>query len=516
MPLIRVPGAGAVGVNKDLSQHELPNNAWTSALNIRFLDGLAYQFFGHGQVYDDPLGTPQFVQPCNIAGERYWIYACAGKVYCVTITDGAAVHTDISPLTARAGTPNAWTAGLLSGLPVLNAGDGKPPMVWDLKTTGRFIDLPNWPAGVSCKSMRSFRNFLVALGITKPGGSYPYMVKWSQPADPGSVPTSWDAADATMDSGETDLAEGYDPIVDGLQLRDTFMIYKESSCWRMDFTGGPYVFRFSKVLGTSGALNRNCIAEIDGFHVVLTGSDVIVHDGTTATSVLDKQTRRYLFQNIDVNGVGLCFVFKNPFFNEVFVCYPSIGSASCDMAMVWNYVDKTVSFRQVPALNHAAFGMVDKGLQGNWAQDPAPWSSDRTVWDAPDLVPTTARVIMASSLGKLHMLDSSTSFDGAIPQAHIERRGLSFGEPESMKLVRGVRPRIMGSPGETVLIRVGGQTDPWAEPEWGPIMPHVIGQQVANDCFVSGRYIALRLETGTAYEWRLDSFDLDVEPAGWW
>ena len=71
MPLIRVPGAGAVGVNKDLSQHELPNNAWTSALNIRFLDGLAYQFFGHGQVYDDPLGTPQFVQPCNIAGERY-------------------------------------------------------------------------------------------------------------------------------------------------------------------------------------------------------------------------------------------------------------------------------------------------------------------------------------------------------------------------------------------------------------------------------------------------------------
>lgn len=34
MPLVRVPAVGAVGVIKDLSQHELPNNAWTDAKNI--------------------------------------------------------------------------------------------------------------------------------------------------------------------------------------------------------------------------------------------------------------------------------------------------------------------------------------------------------------------------------------------------------------------------------------------------------------------------------------------------
>jgi hypothetical protein len=32
----------------------------------------------------------------------------------------------------------------------------------------------------------------------------------------------------------------------------------------MDYIG-TYVFRFSKVLGTSGAMNRNCIIELDGF-----------------------------------------------------------------------------------------------------------------------------------------------------------------------------------------------------------------------------------------------------------
>lgn len=516
MTIIRVPQAGAIGVNRDMSSHELPPNAWTDAKNIRFLDGMAYQFYGHGEVYDSPSYTPQHVIPCNVAGQRYWIYATAGKTFAVTITGGGAVHSDITHATPRTGVANQWTSTLLSGIPILNAGDGTAPMSWNLNTANKFVDLANWPASTSCKSLRAFKNFLVALNVTKSGNNYPYMVKWSHPADPGSVPVSWDITDTTKDAGETDLAEGQDPIVDGLQLRDSFMIYKESSIWRMDYTGGPFVFRFSKVLGTSGAINRNCIVEVDGFHVVLTGSDVISHDGQSANSVLDKQTRRYLFQNIDVNAVDKCFVFKNPFFNEVFVCYPSIGSTSCDMAMVWNYKDKTVSFRQIPNLNHAAFGPVDNGLIGNWAQDSAPWDSDLSLWDGPDFVPSTSRTILASANTKLYMMDSSSSFDGVIPSAYMERRGLSFGSPEQIKLIRGVRPRIIGSTGQTVTIKVGYSDDPYLDPTWVSTMQHTIGSTVANDCLVSGRYIAIRFETGSAYQWRLDSYDLDVVEGGMW
>jgi hypothetical protein len=518
MPLVRVPSVGAVGVIKDLSQHELPNNAWTDAKNIRFLDGYAYQFYGHGEVYNSPSFTPQYVMPCNVGGNRYWVYATASKIFCVTITGGVAVHTDITPASARSGVTNKWTGTLLSGVPILNSGDtSNGPMYWSLNPANKFAELPNWPANTYCKSLRSFKNFLIALNVTKSGQNYPFMVKWSHPADPGALPVTWDQTDATKDAGEADLAEGYDPIVDGLQLRNSFMIYKQASCWRMDYIGGPYVFQFSKVLGTSGALNPNCVVEVDGFHVVLTGSDVIVHDGQSAQSVLDKQTRRYLFQNIDVDNPDKCFVFKNPFFNEVFVCYPSIGSSSCNMAMVWNYKDRTVSFREIPNINHAASGPVDNGLIGNWAQDSAPWDSDLTLWNGPDFVPSTARAIMASANTKLYMMDSSASFDGVIPHAYIERRGLSFGAPETIKLVRGIRPRIVGNTGEKVKLRVGwSNDDPYADPTWGPVMEHVIGDTIANDCLVSGRYIAIRFETGTAYQWRLDSYDLDVETGGSW
>ena len=522
MPLVRVPNAGLAGVNKDLSQHELPINVWSDARNIRFLDGYAYQFYGHGEVYNSPAVVPHHLIPATIGTQRYWLYAGLAKVYAVTISGGVATHTNLTRQTTGvdvdySGAPNSWTSTLLGGIPILNAGNTvDPPQMWSLNIANRLTALTNWPANTYCKALRSYKNYLVALNVTKAGTNYPFMVKWSHPADPGGVPITWDPTDPTKDAGETDLAEGYDPIVDGLQLRDSFMIYKEASVWRMDFVGGPYVFRFQKVLGTSDALNRNCICEIDGFHFVLTGSDVIVHDGQSATSVLDKQSRRFLFQNMDVDNVSKAFVFKNPFLNEVFVCYASIGSTWPDKAMVWNYKDKTVSFRDIPNLNHANFGPVDNGLYGNWAQDSAPWDSDLTAWNGPDFTPSTARVMMASNDQKLYLLDASASFDGVIPNAYLERRGLSFDQPEMMKLVKGIRPRIVGNTGDTVNIRVGGQTDPWAEPTWGPVMTHTIGSTIANDCFVSGRYIAIRFETGTAYQWRLDSYDIDVEASGMW
>jgi hypothetical protein len=114
------------------------------------------------------------------------------------------------------------------------------------------------------------------------------------------------------------------------------------------------------------------------------------------------------------------------------------------------------------------------------------------------------------------MLDSSASFDGAIPNAFLERRGLSFEVPENIKLVRGIRPRISGNIGDTVQIQIGSQDDPFTEPVWGEVMNHVIGQTISNDCLISGRYIAIRFATGTAFQWRLDSFDLDVQQRGIW
>lgn len=521
MALINVSNAGKVGVISDLSVHDLPLEAWSDCANIRFLDGSALMFYGHGSVYGTPAVTPHHVLPLNVAGNRYWLYASLNKIYAVSNATGSAVHTNLTRQTSGAdvdyaATENSWTSTLLGGIPILNAGNTTDaPQQWNLSLASKFETLSNWPANTYCKSLRSYKNFLIALNVTKSGTSFPFMVKWSHPADPGSVPVTWDPADTTKDAGETDLSEGYDPIIDGLALRDSFMIYKENSCYRMDYTGGTFVFRFQKVLGTSGALNRNCIVEVDGFHVVLSGSDVIVHDGQTATSVLDKQTRRTLFQDFDVENTHKAFVFKNPFVNEVFICYASIGNTTPNKAVVWNYKDRTVSFRDLPNLNHAAYGPVDNGLQLNWESDAAPWDSDLTAWNGPDYTPDTARVLLASNDTKLFLLDGSASFDGVIPSAYLERVGLSFDAPEAIKTVRRIRPRIVGNTGETVIVKIGASDDPYLPPTY-TTMTHTIGSTVSDDCFVSGRYIAIRFESGTAFTWKLDSYTLDLQTRGEW
>jgi hypothetical protein len=520
--MIRIGPAGAVGVIKDANPNNLQNEAWTDSRNVRFLDGSAWQSFGHGEVYPGAPVKPHHVLPVNVGASRYWVYAGLSKIHAVTGADGSTVHTNLTRQTAGAdvdyaGAANAWTSTSLSGIPILNPGNGvDPPQRWDLDPAHRCVALDNWPAATFCRSLRAFKSQLVALNVTKAGVNFPFMVKWSHPADPGSVPISWDPADPTMDAGEADIAEGGDPVMDGLQLGGTFVVYKEQSVWRMDYTGGPFVQAFTKVLGSSGAMNRNCIVEVEGRHLVLTGSDVVVHDGQSAESVLDRQARRALFQAIDAQAAGRCFVFKNPFLNEIFVCYPEAGATTPNMALVWNYRDRTIGFREIPDLNHAAFGPVEAGLAQPWDGDASPWASDITNWNAGEFTPDSARVLMASDQQKLFLLDSSTTFDGILPTAFVERRGLSLGAPEALKLVRGVRAHIQGAAGEAVRVRVGSADDPYADPVWRADMTHVIGSSVACDCLVTGRYIAVRFEGAGAYQWRLDGFDLDVEAAGTW
>ena len=513
MTIIRVQGVGSAGVNKDVSQHELPIQVWTDANNMRFLDGAASQALGYKEIYPTAEVVPFHVMPVNILGVRAWLYAGANKIY--TVINGP-THTNITRQTASvdvdyAATRNSWTSCLIGGIPILNNGVDLPQQ-WLL--TGKATALSAWPTDYTCSVVRTYKNSLIALNITKAGVNYPFMVKWSHPADPGSVPVTWDITDATKDAGEADLSDGYDKIVDGLALRDSFMIYKETSVWRMDFTGGAYVYRFQKVLGASGALSKNCIVELDGVHFVLSSSDCVVHDGQTATSVLDKQTRRELFRQIDQSNSEKCFVFVNRLYNEVFVCYPSLGNTTCNKALVWNFVDKTVSFRDMPNLNHAYSGAVDDFGGATWASEADVWDADTTLWDGTQSSLTRSLSVLAGDSQKLYLLDSGATFDTVPVVAYLERVGLSFGAPEKIKLMSRIRPRIYGSNGSTVNVYVGSSDDPYGSVTYKDPVPFVIGETVNVDQFISGRYLAIKFETGTALMWRMDSYDIDISEAG--
>lgn len=520
MAWVRVPLIGSEGVNKDLSPHELPPQAWTGAENVRFLEGSVEQALGWAAIYGTTLHVPlhvRFLRAGN--GTRYWVYCGAGKIGVAYNNEGVASHADLTRVSGDySAAVNSWTSTVLSGIPIFNPGNEvDPPQTWSLNVASRCAALPNWPVGLFCRSMRAFNNRLVALNITRSGTNYPYMVKWSHPADPGAVPSSWDETDATLDAGEAELAVGGDAIVDGMPLRDSFLIYKERSIWRMDFVGGLAIFRFQQVLGSSGALNRNCIVEVDGVHVVLTRDDLIVHDGQSPRSVLDNISRRQLFNEIGAQNIGACFLAHNPYFREVLVCYPAGASTTCNRALVWNYGNRTVSFREVPAVYGADVGENDETVDASWDSDADSWESDISTWAGGAYLNNAQRLVMASNESRLHLMDGSALFGGVLPTASVERIGLSMGSPETIKRVRSVRPRISGSPGAQIQVSVGAADDPYTTPLWSSTATFTVGESMSCDVMTTGRYIGLRIVApANSFRWRLDSLDIDVVPAGRW
>jgi hypothetical protein len=512
MPILTVGNVGG-GVNKDQSVHELPPSIWTDALNIRFRNNSVTPVLGELQVMGTPQVVPYHVLPVLVAGVQHWLYAGANKIYDVTGT----THTNITRQTAGVdvnynASRNGWTSTVLGGIPILN-NPNDAPQQWLL--TGKATALTNFPANTTCAVMRAFKGYLIALDVTKTATRYPYLVKWSTRADPGSVPASWDHTDATRDAGEFDLAEGYDYIIDGLALRDGFMIYKRSSVWRIEEIGGVFVFKSSKVLGTSGALNRNCIAEIDGQHFVLTNEDVVIHDGFQSQSILDEVARRELFEDIDPTYSDRAFVFKNPAYSEMLVCYPQIGQQLCTRALVWNWKTKAVSFRDIDDLNHAAAGPVSVSTSGaTWATIVGTWANITRRWASAGTTLDTTRVLMASDNTKLLVADETLTFNGTAISSYVERRGLNLGDTQRRKLVTDVTPRISGVAGQTVLIYIGGSDEPYGDPTYQTALTYTIGTTVTVHGFAESRYPAIKFASGTSSSWKLDSFDIEYRFTG--
>ena len=224
--ILPVSNVGQFGIASDLQPHEMPLNAWSGGQNVRFRDGYVEKFKGYSEVFVTPLWTPYWLLPAPFGSSFFWLYASLAKVGATDMS----THADITRLAGdySATADISWTGDVLGGIPVITNGVD-PPQMWNLPSLStKLSNLTNWPANYTCRVIRTFKQFLIALDIVKATSTrYPQMVKWSHPADPQTVPVSWDETDATKDAGEFNLSETGDFAIDAFSLRDIKVIYKE-------------------------------------------------------------------------------------------------------------------------------------------------------------------------------------------------------------------------------------------------------------------------------------------------
>lgn len=526
--MIRYPisALGQHGVVQDVLPHELPLNAWSGGRNVRFFDGFVEKFLGHTQVFGAPSVAPYFLLPAVSGTSFFWLYAGLTKVY---VWNGSA-HTNITRQTGAVDVDYAatadknWTGCVLGGIPILNNGVDAPQM-WNPQTVAtKLAALTNWPANTTCGAMRAFKQFLVALDVTKTGTRYPYMVKWSHPAAPGVVPSSWDETLATVDAGEWELKETKGYVLDCLRLKDTNVIYKEDSVHGMQFIGGTQIFRFFEMFPDFGAMSRRCAAVLtNGSHVVLTPDDIVVHNGQTAQSIIESRVRRELFKDINPDTTSRSFVVVTPR-KEVWFCYARRDAMFPNRALVWNFVSNTFGFRDLPNVAHIELGvnLSSAGTPDSWDADTAEWDADATAWNDATFTTAFRRALMAAPVDtQILLADNDASFNGTAMTSYVERTGLGLPlkkdappDFDTRKFLTRLWPRIEGTLGGQVNVYVGSQDKIGGPITWGSPQVYTIGTSDSVEPLVNARLHAIRYESTSNIEWRLHGHEVEIRAAG--
>lgn len=466
--MVRLVPARVVS-EKDAAPWLLKEDVWTLVVNARVKGPGS---LGPVRATKEILEAPEEISEVVAAGDR-WIVA-SGNV--LISWDGQTSANKSRPEGYGGGD---WSGELFGGVPIFT-NNVDPPQFQEGNSA--FQDLPGWPVGWRAKSVRGYRNFLVAFGVSDAGTPLPHTIRWSHPAEPGAVPISWDIADPTKDAGEISLPDAEaGGIVEVAPLGQDLMVYKERSIWRMRFVGTPFVFELQQVVRGTGAKGRGCVAQIGPGHAVWTSDDdLVLFDGVSVRSVAAGKFREFM------RGLGMPFLFprKN---GELWMFFSN-------EAVIWNW---EFDFFSVVTL-----GNVKKAVRGRAGVPTAVWDEVSGVWDWASErwnmdVPAGEEFELVVRGNRLEVLEG-----GGVLPAVLERKFLPLPAGKGFRwLLR--RVDVAGRPEPQVFVSAEhkwGDPEPFREVFWYPWAP------------ISGEALSLRLVFSGDFEF--GAVDCDVVPVG--
>lgn len=506
-----------LGIAPDLTQSAAPPDVWTIVRNAYARNGMERPR-GVAEIWPDQLVVPRWLLPTRSATSPYfWLY---GHNSGIGGTDGA--NFDLTPVGFVGNSAfNVWSGGNLNDVPVMC--NGAVPWWWDGLTASPLAVLPGWPVGWRTRAIRPFKYHLIAMDVDAGTGDYiPDLLHWSAAAAPGTVPASW-VPSAANEAGSAQLSSTPGGIVDGAPLRGTFVIYKETSAYIMQYVGGANVMNVSQLFSDVGILTRNCIAELENLHVVLTDGDVIAHDGQTAQSIADSTIRRTLLQVIDASSQKACFVFPHTPPGEVWICVPEPGATYPTIAAVWDRQRAKWGVRDLTTTrpSHIAQGVVPYAATfgTRWVDGGATtWAETTWAWEYSGPSPSKFSLMGASSLRTVLVTFDQTNADlGAIVRGSLERRLLDFASPDTVKTVRRVWIKAAGPTGCKLGVQIAGSLSPGEQPTYGPIAYVEPGVRMDAPLYATGRYISIKITDAcesVLQPWRINDVTFEFDERG--
>lgn len=320
MPIVPLRDLGKYGVITDIDPYNLPSQAWSMGVNVRFRNNAVSRAPVFRNV--SALGTsePRFLVGASPSSGLDLVFIGYQNGTVTRFANGVESAYSISGYTPSLA-EGTWSSTSLAGVVYINRPDRVP---WSIGPSDTQLStLANWDSTWRAQLLRTCGGSLVALNVTKGATNIPTMVKTSSFPLSGAVPASWDITVANTLATENILAEMRGSIVDAQNLGNALIIYGKQEAWLMQPDQSTQVFSYRKLPFNKGAINANCSVEIDGRHYVFGNDDIWAHDGYSEVSVCDKKTRDFIFNSINASKSARFFVVYNQRLNQLHFCYVS-------------------------------------------------------------------------------------------------------------------------------------------------------------------------------------------------
>ena len=531
MPNLPIRGLGSVGVVTDVDPYSLPINAYTRAKNVRFDSGKVTRGPIFRGVSPAVTWSPKFAYGLTALTGYDTVLVADTSFDIHELSNGAfAQRYNGSHSTSTA----AVTATTLADVQYMNREDLAP--VHRAPGATDFTALPNWPSGYTTASLRSFGDFLLALGTVEGTVSFPNRVRFSDPVVANAVPTTWDETDLTNSAGFNDLVQMQTPIIDGATLGSNFLVYSQDQVWGMEFVGGAFIFNFRKLFDDAGVINQNCIEEVEGKHYVFDRDDIYVTDGNTRASICDGRVRDYIFGGMDNSKTDVCFVLHNALLEELYFCYHSGDDMAeytdgdfCNRAAVYNYKEDVWSFQDLPNVVSGSEANINSttsyadatqsydNIGGSYHDQESPYTRH------PLVVSQGGSGVAGSKVYGIDLVDEGSlaqAIDPAVSkEVLLERIGLDLDEMgvplSGYKVINRILPQISTSSPDGVFEFTFGAADTAiATPNYANSSNFDARTSYKLDTRISGRYLSYKMTTAIPKDFAFSGMDVEVVVTG--
>jgi len=523
--LLKLNNLGDSGLNSDRLPFELAPTFITQGANFRVRDGYITPLHGSVALLPRPLELGEFGFIKHIRNKLgdYWIVASRKSIH-LSFGDDGWIDISSGDYGLPSGGQYDWVGSQLGQILVLNNPDSFPQYWVGQEFQDTLTDLDFEPgitwrdAGLSCRSMRVHKNFLIALNLSKAGSEdTPNGYRISHPADENGLPFTWDETARDSIAIKAQLGSDGGEIVDGLTLRDSFVIYSRNSIDVLTFNpSSEFYWTRRELSSTVGLLSSNCLVEVKGRHYLIVDSDIVVNDGSNLSSILYGKILRRFNSRVNADTQYNSFVVRNDIKHEVWFCVPEDDSVTASMAYIYNWKTDTWSLSALPVGTASMdYGinpdLAAEELKGTWRHAAGTWAEQLGIWGTRKL--STIDEILASVTvsGDVVNNDPIGVIDEPEYNMVVERTDIPVMDQRGNVSYTRVYPTATGN---KFILQLGTQKVTGGPVEWSRELEFDPEIDRYRDVRLTGENLTYRIKSIGKNKFRISGMQIEYIPAG--